>query len=571
MDSRCATVCALLACGGHDAATPAPPPLVAEERASVLAGRVTAPGGAPIAARVEVVRLRGRERLAQAHAAAGADGRFRIAALPRGDFLIVASAEGHARAIARRTLMGDATIDLSLGVEAPILGRVLDAEGRPLAGASIEASRDDEPAAQAHGAADGSFRLGGLAAGRATLRASAPGFAQSERTLTAPSAGMTIVLARLVAIEGRVTRSGAPHAATVACAGSGLSPLISARAGPDGRFRIDVREGIYDLAASSDDGFASRVVAGVDARGAAPSHVAIALEPAGALTGVVRDAHGAPIVGALVTTGETRIAAVTALDPRLVTDAAGHFRFAGLVAGAYRVDASAAGFRPATQGDVTVTAGGVTHVVLQLDAGARITGVVIDSRDRPVAGAEVSVTVTGADGKPIDVGTGATPALIPAGELGVLRGPIPFAPPAGCLSPSEGTCTTTAAARALRSDGAGRFVIAGLPPGRARVRASAAGYVAGESAEVALDAAAAAPAEARVVLRAGGVVAGRVRDGEIPLPGAIVEAQADGGEPTRAITDALGDYALAGLLGRVTLRASSDGYEPGARVVQVAE
>lgn len=70
--------------------------------------------------------------------------------------------------------------------------------------------------------------------------------------------------------------------------------------------------------------------------------------PVGVLAGAVRDAEGGVIPGATITAnagGDAR---------KVVTDAAGRYRFEGLATGTYRVDAELAGFRRSNCGAVLV-------------------------------------------------------------------------------------------------------------------------------------------------------------------------------------------------------------------------
>src|SRR5207247_41996 len=91
----------------------------------------------------------------------------------------------------------------------------------------------------------------------------------------------------------------------------------------------------------------------------------------------------------------------------------------------------------------------------------------------------------------------------PAGELGVLRGPIPFPPSV----PSGGG---GAWARGLVTDGAGRFRVVGLPAGRLVVVASHPDFARGASEPFLTTPGTVSTVQ--VVLQRGATVRGRVVD-----------------------------------------------------------
>lgn len=125
---------------------------------------------------------------------ASADGRFTLNKLRPGSFTLRITAEGYTPHEAKLELRADAEVDIGrieLPAAARVLGRVVDREGRGVAGAQIRVRRggleDNEMFAAMRGTqggarskADGTFTLDDVPAGRTRLRASAPGFAPVE-------------------------------------------------------------------------------------------------------------------------------------------------------------------------------------------------------------------------------------------------------------------------------------------------------------------------------------------------------------------------------------------------------
>jgi Carboxypeptidase regulatory-like domain len=176
--------------------------------------------------------------------------------------------------------------------------------------------------------------------------------------------------------------------------------------------------------------------------------------------------------------------------------------------------------------------------------GGTVEGRVVDGDGRPIAGARVEAAAD--DGAPLGA-TGASPPpgarFEPAGELGLLHGPIPY-PPA---RPWAGGIVT---------DGRGEFRMSGVRAGRVVVSAWHPDFQRGSAApidlpegwrvtvQVVLARAPAAPmVEEEGAPRGAGHLGGTVVDDRgFPVEGARVEAQGRG-----ALSDHGGHFALEGL------------------------
>lgn len=141
----------------------------------------------------------------------------------------------------------------------------------------------------------------------------------------------------------------------------GGGPGGSSRTGPDGRFRLEVEPGDYQLAARR-DGY-SRTEVEVLSGIAGLSEIVLALDKGEAISGRVVDARGSGVAGTLVSaTGPDRFNGAA-------TTADGHFRITGLKAASYTLLAGSAGFGFAIRSAVTAPAEGIT---LQLSPGGRV-------------------------------------------------------------------------------------------------------------------------------------------------------------------------------------------------------
>jgi hypothetical protein len=180
-------------------------------------------------------------------------------------------------------------------------------------------------------------------------------------------------------------------------------------------------------------------------------------------------------------------------------------------------------------------------------SGARGKGVIVgdvfDARGWPIAGASVRVQLLDGTGA---MAGGAGLHLEPAGELGILSGPLPFPPKTPLPRPSVA---------AVLSDDKGRFTIGELPVGRMVVLASHPDFVDGRSEELVL--AEAGQGRVQIALAAGRTVAIRVVDDRGPLPGAELWRSVE----LAGTTDAQGRYSMGRLpAAPVEIEARARGY-----------
>lgn len=166
-----------------------------------------------------------------------------------GDGAILGLAETLRMNERRRAYAGFLAIFLSASLAAQAVvfhGRVLDATGRPLAGAEVRSGE-----ATAASAGDGVFHLGGVVSG-ARIVVSAEGFASREFKFIGAGTPSVIELVATGFVAGRVVdEKGEPIAAEVVIEYFGFARTL-VKLGDDGRFRATLRaEGKYRLRAKA--------------------------------------------------------------------------------------------------------------------------------------------------------------------------------------------------------------------------------------------------------------------------------------------------------------------------------
>ena len=467
---------------------------------------------------------------------------------------------------ARRRAMGAGDGGLAGGGgKWAVAGRVVDRIGRPIAAARVSARAvagdgGAETVAESDGEGRYLLRLEGGATVR--LRVEAEGFITDELGgVVPPQAGLELSLARRLALEG-VVRAGGQAAADAEVTIAGASGTRTAKSGPDGSFSFaGLGEGRYALRAVRGGEAAYLDGVMVAAGDGGTGVVTVELRPATTLSGRLRERGGRAIAGGEVTLFEADGAPL----PRTVTsDADGRFRFVAVLPGSYLVGAHAEGFYPAEPRPVRVGKSPAS-VEVRLDPGATIEGRVIDENAQPVADAAVEVSGEAPDGTPIamtassSAADGAGARLEPSGELGILRGPVPYPPPTPVAAAAP-------APKQFRTDDKGVFRVTGLPAGRLVVVALHPDFARGASEPMSV--VAGAELHVTVVLSRGVEVRGRVTD-ERGDPVAGAEVTGDG--TALAASDAHGEYDIAHVARALTLTVRAPGFLPATRAVSPSE
>ncbi|MCE9636991.1 MAG: sigma-70 family RNA polymerase sigma factor [Planctomycetes bacterium] len=421
---------------------PTPVSATARARAEV---RVRTVGGEPVTgATVEAWTLPASadgSSLRVATAKTDGEGRARIDDLAPGRFTIVARAAGHPLASAqdRRLDLADAPqrIDLFVGTGYALAGRVVDEDGRAVAGAVLVAEPPRPTWDRSRGAlrvetsadAEGRYAFDVLTPGETTLWAALPGGVPVPMATVLVPAVTTfdLKLRRGGTLRGRVTdeATGAPvSGADVRVQGWAATDVLLGHAvtGADGHFSIDaLLECVVRQVVSEKDGYASDALAD---RAASPDAVFslprgatvtrdLLLRRGGDLSGCVTG-PGGPVAGASVSVtfgnrlGQWAIRNTT-------TDAAGRYTVLHVAAGQAFVRVEARGLKEAVLADpaiktslslepfrANVTEGGDTTFDVAMiedddpaaSPAGRVRVVVVDARGETPRGAWVEVVPT---------------------------------------------------------------------------------------------------------------------------------------------------------------------------------
>lgn len=350
-------------------------------------------------------------------ATTGADGRFAVEHLLPGRYDLLVAAPGHAPLRVPGVEVPEPPGDGDLGSVvlepgAEIAGRVVDADGRPLAGVEVRRFARDpligrfamgdggEPSTVVTGE-DGRFVLADLQAGAVVdLVLDAPGYTQETVAgVVAPTERPLLVeLLATATVSGRVVDgagAGVAGATVQAMPDAAGSPgrrrfdgrVAVARTDDDGRFEIgEVAPGAVRLVATG-NGYRSGEANGLEVSpGERRDGIRIEIERGGSLAGRVLAPDGQPVPGAVVLVTANQLWG--GFEAR--TDGDGRYRLVGLPEGVLQVIAE----HPDHVGAVReITAGdGEIQLDLHLGAGHPVSGRVIDEGGAPLPGARVSLS-----------------------------------------------------------------------------------------------------------------------------------------------------------------------------------
>jgi large repetitive protein len=551
---------------------------IALAKAAAVAGRVTDEAGAPVpGARVRIATDLGMRAILREGPAAflesggvttGPDGVFRLRGLAAAkNKTIEASKTGfvparrHGVTLRAGETVKEVALVLKKGLEAR--GRVVDAAGKPVAGAELRLARPeggarrmmfqmaggDREKPDAVSGADGSFRLGGLEPGEYSLSATREGYASKRIPAVTvetegPNEWPPVVLVPASAIAGVVRNSrGEPVVgAQVFTFGEGASRDATTDA--EGRFRLEGygSERAVMLSVNA-DGYGA-----LQRRVTPPAEdLALVLKTSGAIRGRVEDAAtNRPVTEFTASYTEARGGGFGGMriltggrdNQRAFQSADGAFELSDVPAGRWTVSATAPGYRPAEVSGVEVGEGETKDgVVLSLKRGAAVSGRVLDPRRG-----------TGVPNASVSWSDGSGAGGMGAGAIARLTG--------------ENNAVTT--------DADGRFRFERLPDGRLTLTAEHPDYL-----EVSRTIEVADEASADLTLSLGGSITGTVvgRDGRSPVAGAQValEGMGDtfgwGEDSSRA--DGSGNFSFEHLkAGRYRVSArSAAGSSPSKEVV----
>lgn len=506
-------------------------------------------------------------------------GRATLQRLPHAEHWIVAEAAGRARASQMVVIVsGSRRLDLALGPE-----HVLDVEIRAESGAPIEAAEIEVRGADpfpvgARSDAEGRARVGRLADGPFVVTVRAPGYEEVTRRRVPEGQPCVFALGKQGALLVKVVNDGGEpvQGARVLVASASLWPARAAETTADGTLRIGGLEpGAYALR-SVYGAYVSALEMGVQVGKGEEKAVELRLSPGVNVAVRVVDAtEDDGIRNARVTLVE---GGISPFPVEGLTDKSGRVVLGPIPRGAASLSVRAEGF--VAKGAVRVDDPPPSEVRVALLKGGTLVGRVVDARGYAVDGASIRIFGTDLEGMPIDEDPrnasfreahfasaleGPRP-LTPAGELGVMPGPVPAIPRGSPLNLTVpgGPPIASIAEEPWTSARDGTFRITTVPPGRIRVRVRHPQYVEAMSEAVTVT----SDQEARVdlVLFRGGSLEGKILDARRnPVVGAHVTVLATRGsleKVARSGTD--GSFAFAALPDAVTLLVTRD--DDGAHV-----
>ena len=451
--------------GVYDAAEAEDLGEISLRRAEALAGRVTGPGGRPVAgARVALSAMGrfneegGQMPSVRQETATGPDGAFRFesAAAERNELVVTAAGFAPARVPAAKAgaLRGAIALVAGTGLTGSVKGR----DGRPAAGALVRFEADGLETRWVEAGDDGAFRLADLPSRRGSVVADAGegGFAERPVNPEAGSAPLALVLAPPTVLEGRtldvVSLKPVPRVKLMVTTGEAVRIASS---GADGRYVLrGLRPGEATVRAdeSRHVGWAR---SGVSLGKGETTRLDVLLTRGATLSGRVVDEDGRPVAGAKLSVSPGQqdpfffVVRRLAGDPgaRIVSRADGAFSATRLAPGEnQRLTVYHPEYEKGVLGGISLAPGGSrSGAVVTLRRGIVVTGTVKDDEGKPVAGAELGVS-----------GSRVVRSSRGGMRMNVSFGGISEIPP-------------------VRSGADGRFELKGVPPGDWALTAKAPG------------------------------------------------------------------------------------------------
>lgn len=370
-------------------------------------GTVLGPTGQPVPG--ATVSVSGRPWGWSLTEEADAKGAFEINGVTAGLFDVVARAPGMAPSVTPEVSIdrrSEVRLDLRVAPGARVVGRLLDANERPIGGRVSVGDLAGQPvprviadALQAEAGADGRFAIEAVPAGEHALGAVSPGHA-AERVEVAVREGERVVDVGDVRLEvgntirGRVrAKAGPPIADAVVRATAGRSMMmggVEARSEADGSFVLAGVEPTLASVTVEAPGFA------LQEKTAEPGGepLEFVLDAAGTIQGLVVDEHSRPVENFRVAARSGRSEAMRFRMPTATEVASddGRFTLSNVAPGTYVVSVTAPELASGTVADVKVAEGQVVDVgTVKLAAGGVVRGTVVDATGAGVGGASVSV------------------------------------------------------------------------------------------------------------------------------------------------------------------------------------
>ncbi|MBZ4371224.1 carboxypeptidase-like regulatory domain-containing protein [Corallococcus sp. AS-1-6] len=172
--------------------------------------RTVDPAGQPVPGVALMARRADEGSLITRSGTSDATGTVRLRVMP-GWYVLQAEAPGFVRTLhtdARIASGAEVRLDLTLKRAAPFAGRVVDLEGRPVAGAQVRITPTGEEESALHGESDGDgrFRFDNVPAGTVKLLAEKDEWSPTRLELATPQPALTVVMGGLSSLRVQVRR-----------------------------------------------------------------------------------------------------------------------------------------------------------------------------------------------------------------------------------------------------------------------------------------------------------------------------------------------------------------------------
>jgi len=509
-------------------------------------------------------------------------GQALLSRLPLGRLWLLAEAPGFARA-SSTLVLGAEPRALSIGLQPAqaLAVTVMDENAAPIQRATVLVETSDPLPFGALTNEQGVASLARLGLAPWSVKASAPGYESVSRA--GVRAALSLTLRRLASLEVVVLDTDGRPApgATVMIAGATLWPARSALSNREGSAKITgLLAGSYDLRASLGGNVAPTLLGFPLSRGA-NEKLTLRLEPGRTVIAAVTDGDGPNPVAVPNADVVLAEAGLSSFPIRGRTGTDGRVALGPIASGPATLGARAVDFVGSALVAVPEVLTGPVRV--PLTRGGAILGEVADARGFPVDGASIEVVGSDSGGLPI----AETPALvgfrqnhfawslsgpvplIPAGELGVMPGPVPPIPKPGAANALAANLADFDAPLGELvpwiSDRGGHFTARPVTPGRVRVIVRHPDFVEGTSELVSV--APGGEARVKIVLLRGASLEGRVLD-DRGQPLERIEVELSSARATRsetATTASDGTFAFAAVPSELTLSLARP--EDPARVV----
>lgn len=363
----------------------------------------------------------------RAYATSDGRGRFALSGLAPGRYTLEAEAAGHARLrLTGISLPRGELLDVALSSAGLAEGLVLDAAGRPAAGAEVSFAGGDQVLVVTTGPSGGFAAELPPRAWRVSARLGDAAAALPAPVVVAagqPARGLVLRLGAAAAVQGVVVTSAgaAIPGATLALSPAGDGGEFGrATAGADGRFAFrGLAAGAYDLDAGA-EGFAPAARRGLQVAAGEAFEVQVTLPGTGAVEGTVRDGTGRPLASARLRGGKLW-GSLGQVDAEALSGEDGRYRLAGLEPGRTTVRARRAEALSGPAQLVLVEEGRTTQLDFTLLGTGTIEGTVRAAGGGALPGPVRVVLFQAGGGR----GMGRQPEVIPTDGAGRFQVAVP--------------------------------------------------------------------------------------------------------------------------------------------------